>query len=310
MISFIMPAKNASLYIRDAINALQKANYQDWELIVIDDHSSDDTSAILTQAGKEDSRIMVSKNEGCGKVQALNHGYSMVNGEIIKCLDADDVLATTFFDFIEDMNDYDASCHDCYIARSNLKIVGEYSMNKAYFSKSFEYCLKNLISLPRWTWSFKRNIGNIIFPMPEDLPFEDVWFSLIIKKFAKDNIRHIAKPLYYYRQHSKQVFGGILNFNPEIVSFRAQRILKLIDVIKHEQSKRLISGINGTDFFDEIRRFYELSAKETIGLWEIITLDMVPELKAKLLLYKKMRLIVPLIVRLKWFLDKKRKATN
>jgi len=300
-----MPAKNASLYVGQAIDSLRQANYENWELIVIDDHSADDTLRLLKEVEKEDSRIRVYENDGYGKVLALNYGYHLANGDLIKCIDADDVLAPTFFDFLQDMTDYDVSCHDCYIAERNLRVVSEYSMNRAFFSRSFDYCMKNLISLPRGVWLFKRPIGDMIFPMPDNLPFEDVWFSLIIKKYAGVNIRHIGKPLYYYRQHNDQVFGGVLNFESDIVLFRARRMLQLIDVIKHEQTKRLVSGKDDENIFGHIRCFYELLAKETLSLGEIITSCTPLEFKAKLLLYRKLSFLAPLIVRLKWSFDKR-----
>jgi hypothetical protein len=144
--------------------------------------------------------------------------------------------------------------------------------------------------------------------MPEDLPFEDVWFSLSIKKHAAANIRHIVRPLYYYRQHGNQAFGGILNFNREIISFRAKRMLRLMDVIEHEQTRRLISGMNDEDFFDEVKHFYELMAKEPLNLGEIALSGIPLDFKMKLLLYKKLRFLAPRIMRLKWLLDRKRKA--
>ena len=192
-----MPVKNASLYISDALNSLRSIKDKEWELIAIDDHSTDESLAILEEAQKENCRIKVAKNNGHGKVLALNHGYSLTRGDIIKCIDADDVLATTFLEILEEIADSDASCHDYYITNSNLKIFAKYSMNKAFFNESFEHCMRYLISLPRCVWSFKRHIGDMIFPMPDNLPFEDVWFSLIIKKYAGTNIHHISQPLYY-----------------------------------------------------------------------------------------------------------------
>lgn len=305
MISFIMPAKNASLYVGQAIDSLRQASYEDWELVVLNDHSTDDTLALLREAEKEDSRIRVYENDGYGKVLALNNGYRLANGDLIKCIDADDVLAPAFFDFLPDMTGYDASCHDYYIVDRNLRVLGEYSMNRAFFSRTFDYCLKNLISLPRCVWLFNRSVGNMIFPMPDNLPFEDVWFSLIIKKYAGANIRHISKPLYYYRQHNDQAFGGVLNFESDTVSFRARRMLQLMDVIRHEQTKRLVSEIDGQNTFGHAKRFYELLAQETLNLGEIITSRVPLGCKAKLLIYRKLRFLAPLIVRLKWSFDKR-----
>ncbi len=196
-----------------------------------------------------------------------------------------------------------ASCHGYYITKDNLKVIGQYSLNRTFYNESFEYCLKNLISLPRCVWTFKKHIGNMIFPMPENLPFEDVWFSLIIKKYAR-KIFYVNKKLYYYRQHSNQVYGGILNFDKEIITFRAKRMLKFIDVVEKDQTKRRISRIKNEDFFDDIRCFYRLLAGEKLKLWDIMISDIPVRLKLQLLVYRKFSFFAPLIIRFKWLLDR------
>lgn len=305
MISFIMPAQNVSLFVREAIDALRKTNYENWELIVVNDHSTDDTITILKEIEAEDSRIQVFENDGHGKVLALNYGYKLTKGDFIKCIDADDILAPTFFDFLNVMNRHDASCHDYYIANTNLKVIGEYSMNKAFFRKSFDDCLRNLISLPRCVWLFKRHIGNIIFPMPDNLPFEDVWFSLIIKKYAGQNLYHVPQSLYYYRQHKNQTFGGVLNFDKQIVIYRANRMLKLIEAIEQDPTKRLTCEIKDPDFFKEITSFYLLLSQERLKLHEIIRQKIATQLKLKLLIYRKLNFMSMALIKLKWLIDRK-----
>ncbi len=309
MISFIMPARNVSSYVSEAVNGLLKAGYKDWELIIIEDHSTDDTLSILRKIEERTHRIKVFENKGSGKVVGLNYGYALASGEVIKCIDADDILDTRFFDHVDIMDNYDALCHDSYVTTRNLRIIGNYSVDKSILIKDFSYCLKYLKSLPRWTWSFTRSIGDKIFPMPADLPFEDVWFSLMIKKYAK-RICYLNDKLYYYRQHNNQVFGGILNFKSEIVSFRARRMLRLIDVIEHGQTKRLISGMNDENYFDEVKLFYEMLAKETVHLGEIAVSGMPLEFKVKLLVYRKLSFLAPHLTKLKWLLDRRRKAVT
>jgi glycosyltransferase involved in cell wall biosynthesis len=302
-----MPAKNVSSYVSEAINGLLMAHYDDWELIVIEDHSTDDTLSILREMEEQDSRIRVFENKGIGKVAALNYGYTFSSGVFIKCIDADDVLSERFFDYIYMMNDCDALCHNSYVTASDLTILGSYSVDKSILIKDFSYCLKNLKSLPRWTWSFTRSIGDRIFPMPTELPFEDVWFSLMIKKYAK-RICHINDKLYYYRQHDNQAYGGVLNFSEQIVNFRARRMLKLIDVIKEEKTRQLMSGISDADFFDGIKNFYGLLARQTLNFIDIFKYEMPLEFRLKLIIYKKLSFLAPLIIRLKWFLDNKQKV--
>lgn len=302
MISFIMPAKNTSLYINDAIEALQKANYQDWELIVINDHSTDNTYDILNKAAEADIRIKVFENKGVGKVAALNYGYILSKGASIKCVDADDMLDVNFFNYLKDSVGYDAMCHDLYITNQNMEIIGKYSINKSVINKDFMFCLKRLKGLPRCSWSFNRYIGDKIFPLPEELPFEDVWFTLIIKKHAR-KIRHVDRQLYYYRQHDNQVYGGILNFKKDTVIFRANRILKLIETIINEPTSRLVSNTDNKNIFKEIELFYVELAKNDLKIIDIIKADLPLELKLKLTIYRKLSFIASFAVRLKWAID-------
>jgi glycosyltransferase involved in cell wall biosynthesis len=303
MISFIMPAKNAEMFVSQAVNSLLKSKCNKWELVVVEDHSKDNTYEILKQFEKKDVRIRVYKNIGFGKITGLNYGYSLCDGEFIKCLDADDVLTPSFFEYKDIMNECDAMCHDYYITNSNLKVIGEYCVSKSFIHRDFEYCLKYLVSLPRCTWTFTRSIGDTIFPMPTQLPFEDVWFSLVIKKYAQ-KILHIPEKLYYYRQHKNQTYGGILNFDSEVVSFRANRMLRLIEVLQTEESGRLIPDGKTPDFLKEIRFFYNLLASEKLTLRNIVVSDISRGLKLKLLLYRKFPIVAPLAVRLKWLMDK------
>lgn len=301
MISFIMPAKDASPYVSDAISALQKSNYRDWELIIIEDHSTDDTLSILREIEERDCRIRVFENKGSGKVVGLNYGYTLTSGEVIKCIDADDILDIRFFDHVDIMDNYDVLFHDGYVTTGNLRIIGNYSMDKSILYKDFSYCLKYLKSLPRWTWSFTKSIGDRIFPIPTELPFEDVWFLLIIKRYAT-KMSYVNESLYFYRQHQNQTYGGILNFDKKIIRFRARRILKLIEVFKQE-SERLGYDFRTDNLLDDIRKFNELLTLDTLSWRDIMVSDIGIKLKLKALIYRKMYFIAPLVLRFKWWFD-------
>lgn len=301
MISFIMPAKDASPYVGDAISALQKAHYQDWELIIIEDHSSDDTLSILREIEKRDCRIRVFENKGSGKVVGLNYGYTLTLGEVIKSIDADDILDIKFFDHVDIMDNYDVLCHDGYVTTDNLRIIGNYSVNKSFLNKDFSCCLKYLKSLPRWTWSFTRSIGDRIFPIPTELPFEDVWFSLIIKRYAK-KISHVNESLYFYRQHQNQTYGGIMNFEKEIVRFRARRMLKLIEVFKKE-SERMGYDFRVDNLLDDIRKFNEMLTLDSLSWRDILVSGICIKLKIKAIIFRKIYYIGPFLLRFKWWFD-------
>lgn len=89
-ISIIVPAYNEEKTIAETITSLQQLNYPNYEIIVIDDGSTDQTYtyAIKTQ----DSKTKIIKQQNMGKPTALNNGISQSSGEIILTVDADTTL--------------------------------------------------------------------------------------------------------------------------------------------------------------------------------------------------------------------------
>ncbi|MDH4944066.1 glycosyltransferase family 2 protein [Sulfurimonas sp. C5] len=300
MISFIMMAYNVENYISDAIIELQKENMIKWELIIVDDFSTDNTFNVAKKLSDTDNRITLVKNISKGKVVGTNYGYSLSTGDIIKCIDSDDVLLQSFFREYENMKKFDAHCHSSYITDNKLNIQSTYEYNPLILTKDYEFVLSNLISLPKVSWSFKREVADKIFPMPESLPFEDVWISMLVKKFSK-NIYAMQNPYYLYRQHDKQTFGGIINYNVEKVIFRANRLLKLMDILENET--RIMEGFEKDIFYSS--RIYNEFMKERQFSWISLAKSQLRLLaKMKIILIKKFPLTATYITKLKWRIDK------
>lgn len=92
LVSIIMPAYNCEKYLRDAIKSVIGQTYPNWELIVIDDGSKDNTAAIVDDFVKSDPRIRLVKNgRNLGVSAARNRGISLANGDWIAFLDSDDI---------------------------------------------------------------------------------------------------------------------------------------------------------------------------------------------------------------------------
>lgn len=300
MISFIMMAKNVEKYLGEAILELQKENVIPWELIIIEDHSDDKTYTIAESYASSDQRIKLVKNPYIGKVLGTNHGYSLTTGDIIKCIDSDDILKSEFFQEYEKLLQYDAHCHSALIVDETLQTMGTYHVNTILLTTSYEDVVSNFISLPKWSWSFKREIADKIFPLPENLPFEDVWMSILIKKYAK-SIYNMYQPYYLYRQHGNQTFGGILNYSLDRVQFRANRLLKLINIIENERTY-LIENI--TDPYQNMREYLSLQTSKS-SLLKIFKSGQSLSSKIKLALILHFPNLAIFATKLKWYFDKK-----
>ena len=91
MISVIMPAYNAAQYIEAAIRSVMAQTVTDWELLVLDDCSTDHTCAVVEKLATEDSRIRLIRNEqNKGVARVRNQGFELCRGEYVALLDSDD----------------------------------------------------------------------------------------------------------------------------------------------------------------------------------------------------------------------------
>jgi glycosyltransferase involved in cell wall biosynthesis len=88
-ISVLMPAYNCGKYIKQSVNSILNQSYTDFEFIIIDDGSTDDTESIIKNIN--DKRIKYFKTEHKGASAALNLGISKASGDWIARIDADDL---------------------------------------------------------------------------------------------------------------------------------------------------------------------------------------------------------------------------
>ena len=87
-----MPVKNAQPFLTDCIKSILSQTETDWELVAVNDGSTDNSKAILEQFAQADKRIHVLENNGAGIIAALRLAYSKSQGNLITRMDADDIM--------------------------------------------------------------------------------------------------------------------------------------------------------------------------------------------------------------------------
>lgn len=90
LVSIIMPAFNVEAFVEEAVRSVQAQTWQEWELIVINDGSTDGTLSVLS--GIRDPRIRVHSQANAGVSATRNRALDLAHGDLIAFLDADDVL--------------------------------------------------------------------------------------------------------------------------------------------------------------------------------------------------------------------------
>ncbi len=91
-VSILMPVKNAGPYLKECLDSIVTQNMTSWELIVVDDHSSDHSLSLLLQYSEQDERIKTLTNTGNGIIDALKIAYHQAKGSYITRMDADDIM--------------------------------------------------------------------------------------------------------------------------------------------------------------------------------------------------------------------------
>ena len=97
-ISVVIPVYNAARYLRCALASVQKQTFVDFEIVAVDDGSTDTSNAILKEYSCRDARIRVLSRSNTGIVGALNDGLAVARGEFIARMDADDTCLPERFE--------------------------------------------------------------------------------------------------------------------------------------------------------------------------------------------------------------------
>jgi len=90
LVSIVLPAYNAGPFIQETIESVQRQTYEDWELIVVDDGSTDDTAQKVRAYLDLDDRVKLIRQANAGKSAARNAGLDAATGDFVTFVDADD----------------------------------------------------------------------------------------------------------------------------------------------------------------------------------------------------------------------------
>ena len=97
-ISVVIPVYNSQKYLRECIDSVLAQSFADFEVVAVDDGSSDESPAILDEYAAKDSRVKVVHKANGGVSAARNDGFDVVSGDYVLFVDSDDYLAADALD--------------------------------------------------------------------------------------------------------------------------------------------------------------------------------------------------------------------
>lgn len=113
-ISIIVPVYNVEKYLARCVESILNQTFKDFELILVDDGSSDKSGVMCEQYAKHDKRIKVLHKENGGLSSARNAGLEIAEGKYIGFIDSDDWIMTDMYQFLFDMtNEFHADIVQC-----------------------------------------------------------------------------------------------------------------------------------------------------------------------------------------------------
>jgi len=211
LISIIVPIFNSGKYLFECIESICNQTYENLEIILIDDGSTDGSRDICTQWAQKDSRIRVIHQNNQGAAKARNVGILVAQGELIYFVDSDDYIEADMLAAMYEMMEHESS--DCVVSSFQyISDVGEmlpwYTPQLSRYqtmpgSKAAEVFLTSSdIEGFSWNKLIKKKIvqeNNIYFD-ENKTSFEDMvaMFKVILYS-AK--VSFYNEKCYYYRQH-------------------------------------------------------------------------------------------------------------
>jgi len=203
LVSVIMPCYNMERYIAETIASVQRQTYSNWELLIVDDASTDHTADLVKKLQNEDDRIQFHvKPKHSGIADTRNQCLSMVQGRFLAFLDADDVwhpnkLERQLAFMMEHNIGFSYSSYDCIDddGRPLEKTV------KAIMNLNHDAYMHNTIIGCSTVMIDKTIIGEVVVPYFRTSEDTATWLNILKKGYLA---HAIGEPLtsYRIRQHS------------------------------------------------------------------------------------------------------------
>ena len=201
-ISVVLPVYNAEKYLEKAIRSILEQTFSDFELIIVNDGSIDQSENIVLSI--KDSRIYYVSNEcNMGIVRSLNKGIALARGEYIARMDADDISDKRRFEkqlaFLEDNPDIG-------LCGSSLKVLGENRILRYSGSNEeiqFDFLTHNAIAHPVVMFRKSLLLKYGFSYQSEYFPAED--YYLWVKLGEVCQFYNLEEPLLEYRLHQESV---------------------------------------------------------------------------------------------------------
>lgn len=204
--SIVVPVYNTQEYLEICLESIRMQTYTDFEVIMINDGSTDCSKDICTEYENKDSRFHLINKENGGVGSARNYAMPYIHGEYTIFIDSDDVLCSNMLEYLINVQEISKSRVVCcgYIETKDVEIYCCEKKQKFYIDSNFCVSMLNdrCIGTAPWNKMIKTSLfysKNNVEKFPEHLRVgeDEVW---LVKTLDKESmVAIIDLPLYIYR---------------------------------------------------------------------------------------------------------------
>jgi len=306
-VSIIMPVYNCELFVARAINSIIAQVRQDWELIIVNDGSTDGSSSILEKFAEEDSRIILFNRSNHGVAASRQYGINHATGKYCIHVDADDWVEPDFierFAMEAEKSQADIIWSDSFCNESDL-----WSFES---EPTPDALIRAILSQNMWGVLWNKMIKTCVATkwglVPKEIAmWEDVAYIIPCLLHSKD-VTYIPKPLYHYNiENQESMVHKQQNKNMAVEYCLVINHLEkqLLNSSKLEDYQVEITGLKLfaiRDYIDDIRirdydKFMKTYPEAIEHIWEYKDYPMRLKISAWLI-SQKLKFFIPIVLKI------------
>ena len=227
-ISVIIPIYNSAEFLRECLDSVVNQTFQDFEVICINDGSTDNSLRILEEYAEKDSRFTVRSQENQGQSVARNHGMQLAKGEYILFVDSDDLLELNAMEYLwkeVSAQNLDILYFDAKTIYENSQLAAAKKNFQEYYARKDIY--REIVTGPELFARMRRDSAYRVQPclqlirrsvllesgvtFPKGIIHEDNLFTTLLM-FSANRVAHHSKAFYTRRVRDESTMTNVEKF--------------------------------------------------------------------------------------------------
>ena len=267
LVSIAMATYNGAKYLKEQLDSIYAQTYKNFEVIVVDDVSTDNTVQILEKYKQEHGLIYFVNDTNMGVTKNFEKAISLCKGELIALVDQDDVWLPNKLEVLyENIGDYSLIYSNTEVINDNGELQNKtaQSIYPLYGVDSntgdlYKYIVLHSFILGCATM-FKRELVSDLIPIYKTKRNHDWW--LTVCAYNQNGIKYIDDVLFYYRHHDnnysrgngKTIFQSISGyFSKQSISSRKEKLLEQYKIVVFLLKTKKYLNNNDKLFLDDIK---------------------------------------------------------